>query len=103
MIKVEVIENFTLERFNELKNIERVRQDTNNKLNVGDKFECTKELADYLLGDNKLKRPFVKVIEIIPEELKVVIDKEKVKNEVVKEEKQIEKSKKKPTKKKSTK
>ena len=68
MIKVEVIESFTLERFNELKNIERVGQDTKNKLNVGDKFECAKELADYLLGDNKLKRPFVRVIEIIPVE-----------------------------------
>lgn len=95
MIKVEVIENFTLERFDELKNIERVRQDTNNKLNVGDKFECTKELADYLLGDNPIKRPVVKVIEVIPAK---ELPKEEPKEEI-----KVEKPKKKPTKKKSTK
>lgn len=60
MIKVEVIEKFTLERFGELKNIERVRLETPGRLNVGDKFECEKELAEYLLGNNPIKRPVVK-------------------------------------------
>ena len=69
MIKLEAIERFTLERFDELTNI--VRKDTNKKLKgwlyVGDTFECTKDLADYLLGDNHIKRAVVKVIEIMPE------------------------------------
>lgn len=67
MIKLQAIESFTLERFDELENIERVGQDTYGRLNTGDKFECTKDLADYLLGDNPVKRAVVKVIEVIPE------------------------------------
>lgn len=77
MIKVEVIEKFSLERFNELENLERVKQDAPGKLNVGDKFECSKELADYLLGDNPIKKAVVKVIEVKP--IKV-----EAKNEVIK-------------------
>ena len=67
MIKLQAIESFTLGRFDELENIERVGQDTYGRLNTGDKFECTKDLADYLLGDNPVKRAVVKVIEVIPE------------------------------------
>lgn len=67
MIKVEVIKEFTLEKFDELKNIERKRIDTKGKLYVGDKFECSKEIADYLMGDNQKKTVVVKLIEIIPE------------------------------------
>lgn len=67
MIKVEAIESFTLGRFDELKDIERFGEDTPGKINVKDKFVCTKELADYLLKDNAFKKPFVKVIEVIPE------------------------------------
>lgn len=69
MIKVVVTSEFTLGKFAELKNIERA--DINKKeeghLYVGDKFECTKEMADYLTGENKVHRSFVKIIEIIPE------------------------------------
>ena len=67
MIKVEVIEDFTLEKFDELKNIVRKRTNQEGKLFVGDTFECTKEIADYLIEKNKLNKPFVKVIEIVPE------------------------------------
>lgn len=67
MIKVEALENFTLSRFNEIKNIQRKKIDTNGKLYEGDVFECNKELADYLLGANALSRAVVKVIEIEPE------------------------------------
>ena len=88
MIKVEVIKNFTLERFNELKNIERAKADTYGKLYVGDKFECEKDLADYLLGDNRLKEAVVKLIEIIP----LIQEEEPI---LVKEEKKTTKSKKK--------
>lgn len=67
MIKVEVIENFSLKRFNEIANLERAKQNVAGKLNVGDKFECSKELADYLLGNNPLNKAVVKVIEVKPE------------------------------------
>jgi len=64
MIKVEVIEEFTLGRFNELKNIVRARREETGRLFIGDTFECKKELVDYLLGKNALGRAFVKVIEV---------------------------------------
>lgn len=67
MIKCEVIKEFTLERFNELKNIKRKGFDTKGKLYVGDIFECDKEMADYLMGDNKDRQVVVKVIEVVPE------------------------------------
>lgn len=88
MIKLEVIEGFTLERFNELKNIERIGIETPGKLNVGDKFECSKEIADYLLGNNPIERAVVKVIEIIPEKAK-----EEPKEELIIEEKPKKKKK----------
>jgi len=73
MIKLEVLQNesFTLGRFNEIKNLQRKKQDVEGKLNAGDVFECEKDLADYLLGDNKYKKAFVKIIEVIPEENKI--------------------------------
>lgn len=67
MIKCEVIKEFTLEKFDELKNIQRRSVSTKGKLYVGDTFECDKAMADYLLGDNKDKHIVVKVIEVIPE------------------------------------
>ena len=67
MIKCEVIKEFTLEKFNELKNIQRRRINTYGKLYEGDIFECTKEMADYLMGNNKDKQVVVKVIEVEPE------------------------------------
>ena len=67
MIKCEVIKEFTLEKFNELKNIQRRRINTYGKLYEGDTFECTKEMADYLMGNNKDRQVVVKVIEVEPE------------------------------------
>ena len=69
MIKCEVIERFTLGRFNELRNIVRKSMEKYGELFVGDTFECKKELADYLLGGNDKKKTVVKVIEIEPENL----------------------------------
>lgn len=67
MIKVEVInEDFTLERFGELKNIVRKNKEEKGKLFKGDVFECSEELCDYLSGNNPLKKAVVKVIEIKP-------------------------------------
>lgn len=67
MIKVEVIEEFTLGKFNELKNITRKQKEQEGKLFIGDIFECDEKMADYLTGNNPINRAVVKVIEVIPE------------------------------------
>ena len=67
MVKLEAIESFTLRRFDEIKIVERKGTDLFGFLEQGDVFECSKDLADYLLGDNAHNRAFVKVLEIIPE------------------------------------
>ena len=68
MIKVEVTEAFTLGKFNELKNIVRKSIDTPGQLNVGDTFECEKEMYEYLNGKNPKGKVVVKLLEVIPEE-----------------------------------
>ena len=73
MIKVEVIKDFTLGKFEELKNIVRKNRDEKGRLFAGDTFECDQELCNYLTGNNAKKEVVVKVIEIIPEEIKPVI------------------------------
>ena len=67
MIKCEVISRFDLRDFDKLKNIQRKSIDVKGSLFVGDIFECDKEMADYLLGENYLNKVVVKVIEVIPE------------------------------------
>lgn len=69
MIKVIVTEEFTLGKFNELKNIERANPNKNEDghLYVNDKFECNEDMYEYLTIKNKEKRPFIKIIEIILE------------------------------------
>lgn len=74
MIKCEVIENFTLEKFSQLKNVKKVVERKNNEFGVKDTFECDKEMADYLLGNNILKKKVVKVIEVEPKKAIVKID-----------------------------
>lgn len=66
MIKVEVIEGFTLKDFNLLKNIERKGSNKPGELFVGDTFECDEKMAKYLTGDNTQKKVVVKVIEVAP-------------------------------------
>lgn len=69
MIKCKTIKEFTLKKFNELKNIERANDVyVEGKLYVGDTFECNKDMVDYLLGDNPKKEVVIEVIEVIPEE-----------------------------------
>ena len=63
-IKVEVIEEFTLGRFNEIRNLERVGMDEIGRLFTGDRFECTEDLARYLLGDNSQGKTVVRLLEI---------------------------------------
>jgi len=66
MIKCEVIENFTLEKFNQLKNVNKVISRKDNEFGVKDTFECDKEMADYLTGNNALNKVVVRVIEVEP-------------------------------------
>lgn len=69
MIKVEVLEDFTLGKFNEIKNIIRHNANKNQigKLYSKDTFECTEDMAKYLTNETKNpgNRPFVKIIEIV--------------------------------------
>ena len=79
MIKVEVIEKFTLADYKKLKNVKKVVVRKENEFGVGDTFECDKEMADYLTGNNAFKKEVVKVIEVKPEEIEVEVTKPKKK------------------------
>lgn len=70
MVRVEATEPFTLGKFNELKNIRRASIDTPGQLNTGDIFECTNEMYEYLNGKNGKGKVVVKLIEVIPDEVK---------------------------------
>lgn len=104
MIRVEALDNFDLKRYDELKNIKRTGKDIYGSLFVGDTFECTQDLVEYLTGNNPLNKAVVKVIEVQPEKvIEEVINKnieEAVDNQVketikeVFEEKKPKKSKK---------
>lgn len=67
MIKVKAIEKFTLKDFSKLRNIKRNKLDIKGTLFVGDEFECDKEMADYLLGNNPLNKQVIELVEITPE------------------------------------
>ena len=69
MIKCEVIENFTLEKFNQLENVKKVEIRKGNEFGVGDTFDCTEKMADCLTGNNALNKTVVKVIEVEPEQV----------------------------------
>ena len=66
MIKCEVIKDFTIAKYNELVNIEGRGANIKGKLFVGDTFECSKEMCDYLMGNNAKGEVVVKVVEIEP-------------------------------------
>lgn len=89
MIKVEVIESFTLGAFDKLKNINRNGVEQKGKLFVKDTFECTKDMADYLLGKNALNRPFVKIIEVIPDKVEEKAEVKEIKKRTTKKRKSI--------------
>lgn len=70
MVKVEVIEKFSLKAFGEIKNLTRgTKSDKYGELYVTDTFECDEKMAKYLTGGNALKKVVVKVIEVEPEEV----------------------------------
>ena len=68
MVKCEVTREFTLGKFDELKNIIRKNIDTYGKLYIGDIFECDEEMAKYLTGNNANEDVVVRIIEVVPEE-----------------------------------
>ena len=92
MIKCEVIEKFNLKDFAKLKNVKRVAKDVEGKLFVGDTFECDETMADYLTGNNVLKKAVVKIIEVAK---KGTTKEAKIIEEIVKEEKPKKSNKKK--------
>lgn len=79
MIICEVTERFTLKDFDKLKNIQRKSIDTYGTLYVGDTFECDEKMVKYLSGDNAFKKPFVKVVEILPKEKPIKLELDDVK------------------------
>ena len=106
MIKVRVtIKDFTLKDFDKLKNIERanLRNNEYGRLYENDKFECSNDMADYLMGKNPINKSVVEIIEVIPEE-KSSVEIEETKKEVEKNiEETIKVKPKKATKKKNSK
>ena len=71
MIKVEVIENFTLEDYNKLKNVKKVISRKENEFGARDTFECDEKMVDYLTGNNALNKVVVRIIEVVPEKVTV--------------------------------
>lgn len=69
MVRLKVTEDFDLGKFDELKEIVRTNamNDTKGHLYINDMFLCTQEMAEYLTGNNKYKKAFAEVIEVIPD------------------------------------
>lgn len=85
MIKVEVIENFTLEDYSKLKNVKKVINRKENEFGTRDTFECDEKMVDYLTGNNAFNKVVVKVIEVVPEKIKDISPKDtKVESENIK-------------------
>lgn len=85
MIKCKVIKDFSLKKFDELKNLERYNKvkKENGQLYENDTFECTKEMAEYLTGNNPVNEVVVEIIEVEP------VKEEKKKNDVIENEFEI--------------
>lgn len=95
MIKCEVLEKFNLKDFDKLENIKRGTSfDKYGELYRTDTFECSKDMADYLTGNNPINRAVVKVIEVEPEEDSKVICEDKEVEKLFEEKPKKKKSKK---------
>ena len=66
MIKVEVLETFTFKDYDKVEIIQK-KGSKANEFTKGDIFMCDEATADYLSGNNPLKKSVIKVIEVIPE------------------------------------
>lgn len=89
MIRVEVIEQFTLKDYEKIKDsIKRKSIEVNGTLFIGDTFECDEDMVRYLTGRNELGKTVVKIIEVEPEkdnntiEMEVSFDSKKAINKV---------------------
>lgn len=72
MIKVEVIKEFTLNDFDKIMGLKRSSsKNKEGSLFVGDTFCCSKDMVDYLTGNNAKGIAVVKVIEVKQETPKV--------------------------------
>ena len=67
VIRCEAIDNFTLARYDELINLKNKSQSLKGHIQKGDTFECSLELAEYLLGKNERGKKVIKIIEYNPE------------------------------------
>lgn len=107
MIKVEVIEDFRYKDFDKIEGLERgTSKNAKDYLYISDTFVCTKEMSDYLLGDNPINRAVVKVVEVIPEKKEVKVEEtisEELERKVKEQEEKIAETLPKPKKKKSKK
>lgn len=67
MIKVEALINFTLSKFNEIKNLVRANKemDEPGRILKGDTFECDTNLCKYLTGENPKNVVAVRILEVI--------------------------------------
>lgn len=70
MFKVKALREFTYGSFDKIKNLERYNKEKKKEgtLYAGDTFECTEKMAQYLTGE--CGYVLVRVIEVIPEEVK---------------------------------
>lgn len=79
MVKVIVLDNFHLDKFKKLKNIERadVSKNSDGYLYKGDTFECTEDIAEYLMNTEGHRNPANKIfvsrvpLEVIPKDMTV--------------------------------
>lgn len=83
MVRLEVIEEFTLQDFGKLKDIKRKGKDIEGRLFIGDTFVCDKAMQDYLLGNNALNKAVAKVVEVIPEKVEVVEKAENIESKTI--------------------
>lgn len=73
MVKVRVIQEFTLQAFSEARNLKRIdsKKNEEGRLYVGDTFECTDAFSEYLTGKNQNGLIVVEIIDTVEEEPKV--------------------------------
>lgn len=97
MVKVRVIEDFTLKDFDKLLEIKRANASKNKKgkLYLGDTFKCEDTMVDYLSGANALKKAFIEIIEVEPKKEEETPKEETLENEEESESKITFKKKKK--------
>lgn len=82
MVKVKVLDNFHLDKFKKLKNIDRadVSKNSEGYLYKGDTFECSEDIAEYLMNTEGHRNPANKIfvsrvpLEVIPKDMTVVKD-----------------------------